>query len=246
MTATQKTAVLYRMVMKEHICPFGLKSRDLLRREGFHVEDHWLTSREQVDAFKEKHHVETTPQTFIGEKHIGGYDDLSRHFGKKVKDKHAVTYRPVMAIFGMAAFMALSAYFAAFGAVFSPRLIEWFIAFAMCLLALQKLRDVENFANMFLGYDLLAQKQPRYAYVYPYAEGVAGILMIAGVLMPLAIALALFIGLIGAVSVFKAVYLDKRKLKCACVGGDSKVPLGFVSLTENLMMIGMSVWMIFK
>jgi hypothetical protein len=49
---------------------------------------------------------------------------------------------------------------------------------------------------------------------------------------------------IGAVSVFKAVYLDKRELKCACVGGDSKVPLGFISLTENLMMIGMGVWML--
>ena len=56
--------------------------------------------------------------------------------------------------------------------------------------------------------------------------------------------LALVIGGIGAVSVFKAVYLDRRELKCACVGGQSNVPLGFVSLTENLVMIGMAVWMI--
>lgn len=55
---------------------------------------------------------------------------------------------------------------------------------------------------------------------------------------------ALFIGGIGAVSVFKAVYIDKRELKCACVGGDSHVPLGFLSLTENLMMITMAVWML--
>ena len=37
--------------------------------------------------------------------------------------------------------------------------------------------------------------------------------------------------------------VDKRSLKCACVGGSSNVPLGFVSLTENLMMIVMAVWM---
>jgi hypothetical protein len=55
---------------------------------------------------------------------------------------------------------------------------------------------------------------------------------------------ALFVASIGAVSVFKAVYIDKRELKCACVGGDSKVPLGFVSLTENIMMIGMAIWML--
>jgi hypothetical protein len=45
------------------------------------------------------------------------------------------------------------------------------------------------------------------------------------------------------VSVFKAVYLDRRALRCACVGGGSNVPLGFVSLTENLMMVAMAVWM---
>ena len=52
-----------------------------------------------------------------------------------------------------------------------------------------------------------------------------------------------FIGSVGAFSVFKAVYIDKRELKCACVGGSSNVPLGFVSLTENLAMITMAIWM---
>jgi hypothetical protein len=60
------------------------------------------------------------------------------------------------------------------------------------------------------------------------------------------IPVAFLIGSIGAISVFKAVYIDKRELKCACVGGDSNVPLGFVSLTENLFMIGMALWMLVK
>ena len=69
--------------------------------------------------------------------------------------------------------------------------------------------------------------------------------MIAGALIWLASPVAIFIGTVGAVSVFKAVYIDKRELKCACVGGNSNVPLGFVSLTENLMMIAMGLWMLF-
>jgi hypothetical protein len=68
--------------------------------------------------------------------------------------------------------------------------------------------------------------------------------MVAGVLHWVSVPVALFIGTIGAASVFKAVYLDRRELKCACVGGDSNVPLGFVSLTENLMMIAMAIWML--
>lgn len=236
-------ATLYRMVMKQHLCPFGLKARDLLRRKGFTVDDHWLTTRAQTDAFKRRHHVEATPQVFIGGKRIGGYDALRRYFDEPVRDPKAVSYRPVIAVFGIAALMAAAASWGAFGSPLTERAGEWFIAFGMCILALLKLRDVEAFSNMFLGYDLLAQRVVPYAYIYPFAEALAGILMIARALTWLSVPLALFIGGVGAVSVFKAVYIDRRELKCACVGGDSNVPLGFISLTENVMMVGMAIWM---
>ena len=113
----------------------------------------------------------------------------------------------------------------------------------LIVLALLKLQNIETFATMFLNYDLLAKRWVPYSYIYPYAEGLAGVLMAAGALTWLSVPLALLIATIGAVSVFKAVYVDKRELKCACVGGSSNVPLGFVSLTENLMMIAMAVWM---
>ncbi len=89
----------------------------------------------------------------------------------------------------------------------------------------------------------MARREVRYGYFYPFAETAAGLLMLGGVLIWLAAPLALFIGTVGAVSVFKAVYIDKRELKCACVGGNSSVPLGFISLTENLIMILMGLWM---
>lgn len=241
--AASKTAVIYRMVMPKHICPFGLKSVDLLERQGYKVEDHWLTTREETDAFKAEHGVKATPQTFIAGRRIGGYDDLRRHFGKAVADPKAVTYKPVIAIFAMAALMAVAASWAAYSTLLTVRAAEWFIAISMCLLAVQKLRDVEGFSTMFLGYDLLAQRWVRYAYFYPFGEALAGVLMIAGALTWISVPVALFIGTVGAVSVFKAVYIDKRELKCACVGGDSNVPLGFVSLTENLMMVAMGLWM---
>lgn len=151
---------------------------------------------------------------------------------------------PVIALFAMALGIALAAQWAAFDALGAGRTLQWFVAVSMCLLALQKLRDVESFSSMFLNYDLLARRFVPYAYVYPFAEGVAGLLMLAGVLIWLAAPLALVIGTVGAVSVFKAVYIDKRELKCACMGGSSAVPLGFVSLTENLMMAGMGAWML--
>jgi glutaredoxin len=241
--ALQKRAVLYRMVMPHHTCPYGLKARDLLRRNGYEVEDHHLTTREATDAFKAEHGVATTPQVFIDGVRIGGYDDLRRHFGKTVVDPKATSYRPVVALFVITAMMALAASYAVSGQAITLRAIEWFIAFSMAELALLKLQNVESFATMFLNYDLLAKRWVPYSYIYPFAEGLAGILMIAGVLIWVSVPIALFIGSVGAVSVFKAVYIDRRELKCACVGGSSNVPLGFVSLTENLMMIGMAAWM---
>ena len=239
-----RKATLYRMVMKEHTCPYGLKAKDLLRRQGFQVDDRWLTTREETEAFKAEHGVKTTPQTFIDGERIGGYDDLRRHFGKTVRDPKAVTYRPVVALFAITALMALAASHAAYGSIFTIRAAEWFIAFSMAALAMLKLQNVESFSTMFLNYDLLAKRWVPYSYIYPFAEAGAGILMIAGALNWISIPVALFIGTVGAVSVFKAVYVDRRELKCACVGGDSNVPLGFVSLTENLMMIAMAIWML--
>ena len=239
----EKTARLYRMVMTDHLCPYGLKSKDLLERQGYAVEDQHLTTHEETETFKKEHGVETTPQTFIDGERIGGYDDLREHFGKEVKGKDETSYQPVIAIFSVAFLMAVAVSWYAYEDVFTIRALEWFIAISMCILASQKLQDVESFSTMFLNYDLLARRWVRYGYLYPFGEAVAGILMIAGALIWIAAPVALFIGTVGAVSVFKAVYVDNRELKCACVGGSSNVPLGFISLTENLMMMAMAIWM---
>jgi hypothetical protein len=214
-----------------------------LKRAGYEVEDHHLTTRAETDAFKAEHNVTTTPQTFIGGKRIGGYDDLRRFLGRRVVDPKATTYRPVVVLFTLTALLAMAASHAVTGSALTVRAAEWFIGFSMVVLALLKLQNVESFATMFLNYDLLAKRWVPYSYIYPFAEGIAGLLMVAGVLTWLSVPIALFIGTIGAVSVFKAVYVDRRELKCACVGGSSNVPLGFVSLTENLMMIAMAIWM---
>lgn len=237
-------ATLYRMVMPGHTCPYGLKSLHLLRSRGYAVDDRWLRSREETDAFKAEHGVRTTPQAFIDGERIGGHDDLRRHFGLRVADPDRPGYRPVLAVFAMALAMALAASYATAGTPFTVRAAEWAVAFAMCLLAMLKLQDVESFSTMFLNYDLLARRWVPYAYAYPWLEGLAGVLMAAGALSWLSIPVALAIGGIGAASVVKAVWIDKRALKCACVGGSAKVPLGAVSLVENLMMVAMALWML--
>lgn len=229
--------------MLDHTCPYGLKSLYLLKKHGYSVEDNHLTTREATDAFKTKYNVETTPQAFIGEERIGGYAALRKHFGQKVLESGDTTYKPVVAIFAVGFLLAIAVGLLTNWSMGYGMVLPHFISITMVLLALMKLRDVEGFSTMFLNYDLLAKRWIPYGYIYPYVELAAGLLMFVGVLSFISIPLALFIGGIGAWSVFKAVYIEKRELKCACVGGDTNVPLGFVSLTENLMMVGMAVWM---
>lgn len=231
------------MVMKDHVCPWGIKSLHLLKSKGYDVEDRHLTTREEIDAFKSKHGVATTPQTFIKGERVGGFDDLKRFFGGKVRMGGETSYVPVIALFSMTALAAVALSISQFGSPFTAHAAGWFIALSMVVLALLKLQDVEKFSAMFLNYDLLSRRWVPYASLYPFLEGLAGVLMLSGRLTWLSVPIALFIGVEGAVSVFKAVYIDKRELKCACVGGSSNVPLGFVSLTENLMMVAMAAWM---
>lgn len=238
-----RRAILYRMVIPDHVCPFGLKALHLLRSQGYAVDDRWLETRAQTDAFKAELGVKTTPQAFIGGERVGGHDDLRRCFGKAVRDPGATSYRPVIAVFAVT---ALAASTAVLGSPFTVRAAMWFVSFSMCVLAILKLQDIETFSSMFLGYDLLAKRWVPYAYLYPFAGALAGVLMTAGVLAWLSVPVALVIGGIGAVSVFKAVYIDRRDIKCACVGGSAKVPLGFVSLTENVMMVAMAVVMLVR
>lgn len=240
----KKKADIHRMVTPDHLCPWGIKALDLLKRHGYEVEDHHLESMDANKQYKEEHDVDETPQIYIEGEHIGGYDALREHLGLDPDPREGETYRPVIAIFAVTLLMALTTSWAILGSLNLIRVAELFIAFSMCALGIQKLQDLKGYATGFVQYDLLAQRYVPYAYIYAFIEAGGGALMIAGLFTWVVAPIVLLASSIGAVSIVKAVYVEKRDLKCACVGGDSSVPLGFISLTENLMMMAMAVWML--
>ena len=80
--ADERRAVLFRMILPEHTCPFGVRAKEQLQSAGFEIDDRVLRSRDEVDAFKAEHDVMTTPQVFIGDRRIGGCDDLERYLAQ--------------------------------------------------------------------------------------------------------------------------------------------------------------------
>ena len=73
----QRTAILYRMKLPDHECPFGLLALRMLNDAGFEVEEQLLTSRDAVERFKAEQGVTTTPIIFIGKERIDGSQELA-------------------------------------------------------------------------------------------------------------------------------------------------------------------------
>ena len=74
-----RTAVLYRMKLPDHECPYGLRARRMLEDAGYQIDERLLTSREEVDAFEAEQGVSSTPVIFIGDERIDGSDELARY-----------------------------------------------------------------------------------------------------------------------------------------------------------------------
>lgn len=68
--------VLYRMVLPQHACPFGVHAKELLESEGIDFDDRILGTRDEVAAFKAEHDVPTTPQLFVDGTRIGGSKEI--------------------------------------------------------------------------------------------------------------------------------------------------------------------------
>ena len=77
--AEEQTATFYRTVLPDHICPFGVRAKQMLEDAGFEVDDRILRSREEVDRFEQEQGVDTTPQVFIDGERIGGSEEVERY-----------------------------------------------------------------------------------------------------------------------------------------------------------------------
>ncbi|WP_373539456.1 MauE/DoxX family redox-associated membrane protein [Chamaesiphon sp.] len=222
------------MSNSESECPWGLKAVKLLQERGLNFEDIKLRSREEVDELKAKYQVSTTPQIFCGRERIGGYTDLASRLSAGLEPTK-ISYTPVIALFSTAGLMTLALSLKMSG----------FMGIALSMLASLKLMDLDSFTASFQNYDLVTKKFKSYGKIYPFLELAIGLGFLSGVAPLLTGIASTTVGVSGVGSVVKAVYIDKMALNCACVGGNSKAPLGVISMAENLMMTIMGAMLIY-
>ena len=78
-----RQAILYRMALSRHVCPYGVRAKEMLEEAGYTVDDRVLRTREEVDGFENEHQLATTPQVFINGQRIGGSEELEAYLIKE-------------------------------------------------------------------------------------------------------------------------------------------------------------------
>ena len=153
------------------------------------------------------------------------------------------TYWPLLSLVGIAVLAASALSYSAF-----PRMAEWmhfFMGFFLCQFAMLKIFNLEGFADGFQKYDLVAMHSRGYAYLYPFIELGLGLGYLAFAIPEFIYCATIVVLGIGAIGVIRALSrgLDVR---CACMGTQLNVPLSTVTLTEDLVMVAMAAYLLFR
>ncbi len=106
-----------------------------------------------------------------------------------------------------------------------------------------KLLDLKGFPESFRMYDPLAKRMPAYAWIYPFIEVALGLMFLMRIQITAALIISVLILGITTLGVARTL-LDKRKIRCACLGTALKLPMTEATLIENSIMLCMAFWML--
>ena len=158
-------------------------------------------------------------------------------------EKNVRTYKPLLLIVGFIAVVSALTQFP-FSSFSGMLWMRHFMAGFFIVFAFFKLLNLQGFANSYSMYDIVAAKWKSWGYVYPFVELALGLLYLTNI-APLAtnISTALILG-ISSIGVIKS-NLNKKKIKCACLGDVFNLPMSTVTIVEDLTMVAMAVIMLF-
>lgn len=160
----------------------------------------------------------------------------------ELPEESLTTYKPLLLIVSFIAGTSLLAQFPF--EIFSGMLwMRHFMAGFFIVFSFFKLLNLKGFSNSYRMYDIVAARWNAWGYIYPFVELGLGILYLIG-LFPvetnLATALVLGISSIGVIQS----NLNKKQIKCACLGDVFNLPMSTVTIVEDLVMVGMAVVML--
>jgi copper chaperone CopZ len=168
-----------------------------------------------------------------------------RHESLSIQEKTSwlITYKPLLLAF---AFITGIATLTAWNSG-SMNIMQWmnnFMGGFFLTLSFFKLLDIRSFADNYSTYDLLAKKNRSYGLIYPFIELGLGLAYISNwqpFYTNMVTVLVMGFSTIGVIETI----VNKRKIRCACLGSVFNVPVGPITLTEDLLMVMMALFSLF-
>ncbi len=157
------------------------------------------------------------------------------------------TYRPLLLIFSFITGVSIIKAF--HSDIFEIIHFSWmhfmnnFMAGFFVVFSFFKFLNLKAFAESYAMYDLLAMKIPTYGFIYPFIELGLGLAYLTDFQPQFTNIATIVIMGFSSIGVIQSV-LDKRKIRCACLGTVFNLPMSTVTIIEDLLMVGMAVLML--
>ena len=167
-------------------------------------------------------------------------DDSKHHETPKSKDKSAYDLAPLYIILSyiLMGSLGLNAFNFTSGKFMTDFMGLFYIVFSLF-----KFIDYRNFPRAFSRYDPIAKTFIGYGWIYPFIEVYLGINLLSGQHIVPTLIITLLV--LGATTVGVLNNLIKKKsVQCACMGTAIQLPLTKATFIENVIMIGMAIWML--
>jgi len=152
------------------------------------------------------------------------------------------TYKPILLIFGYILGITLLVEYIN-GSFDWMHWMSHFMAGFFLVFSFFKLLNLKGFAESYAMYDVVAKKWNGWGFIYPFVELVLGIAFLTEFNPFLTNAITFVIMTVSIIGVLQSV-LNKRKIKCACLGDVFNLPMSTITIMEDAVMIGMSAVML--
>lgn len=123
--------------------------------------------------------------------------------------------------------------------------MQYFMAGFFIVFSFFKFLNLTGFAESYAMYDILAKRVKVYGLVYPFIELILGVAYLTGFEPTITYIATICIMGFSSIGVIQSV-LDKKKIRCACLGAVFNLPMSMVTIIENLIMVLMALIMLWK
>ncbi|PIY07977.1 MAG: heavy metal transporter [Flexibacter sp. CG_4_10_14_3_um_filter_32_15] len=160
----------------------------------------------------------------------------------ELPNKSLTTYKPLFMIVGFILGVSIFVQYP-FTDFSGMLLMRHFMAGFFIVFAFFKLLNLEGFANSYQMYDIVAAKWKGWGLLYPFVELALGIAYLINIFSFYANLITIIVLGISSIGVIKS-NLDKKKIKCACLGDVFNLPMSTVTIIEDLSMVAMALAML--